>query len=526
MIAPLLPSVKFTSFRSFPSQHKTCVRLPSVFFGMRGSHIAWFAAGIFTCLLTACGSSSRIGIAITSSPSTYSAGASATAGTAAHAPQEGLYATNGAFTLSAFLPSERAVQADSFVDSIGIVTHLSYNNTPYYTQWPQVLAALQSLGVRHIRDGFYPWASSSPYIQEHQELAAAGIKCDYVVPFDSTTTAASIEQFSSEVQDMESLEAPNECDVAGNCGATSTSGIANAVAFLPVINAAGSNLGVPVYGPSFTQQSSYLQAGNIASQMTYNNLHIYFGGRNPGSDGWGDVDAEGHAYGSFDWWLDQGNVDAPNVPAVVTETGYLSFPETSTPFTLPESVQASYVPRSLLLAYKHGIARTYLYELIDEVSSPGYGLMDSTLTPKPAYNAVQNLISILSDEGTAFTPGSLSYSIEGGDATLNHLLLQKRDGSFWLVLWLEQSSFDPVSASPTPVNPQNLLLTLSSASYVEKVLQFTGRGLVTAGTLGGTGLMNRGTLFALTVSDQITIVQIGSSNRKTLRRRWAEHSTS
>jgi hypothetical protein len=184
-------------------------------------------------------------------------------------------------------------------------------------------------------------------------------------------------------------------------------------------------------------------------------------------------------------------------------------------------VQAAYVPRSLLLAYRHGIARTYLYELLDEVSSPDYGLMDDTVTPKPAYNAVQNLISTLSDKGSAFTPGALSYSIEGGDATLNHLLLQKRDGSFWLVLWLEQSSFDPVSASPTPVAPQDLLLTLSGANSVGQVLQFNDEGSVTTGTLSGTSLMNRGVTYPLTVSDQITIVQIGSSGNssKTWRKR-------
>jgi hypothetical protein len=424
-------------------------------------------------------------------------------------------ATSAAFSISVPLPSEQAAQADSFVDSVGVVTHLSYNNTPYYTAWPEILSTLETLGVRHIRDGFYDWASDSPYIEEHQQLAAAGIKCDYVVPLDAGTTPEILEQFASEVNDMEGLEAPNECDVAGNCGTSAAAGIANAVGFLPTIDAAARNLGMPVLGPSFTQQSSYPAAGNISSAMTYNNLHVYFGGRNPGSSGWGSLDPQGNSYGSFAWWLDQANIDAPNVPSVITETGYMSYPETNIPFTLPESVEASYTPRTLLLAFKNGIKRTYLYELLDEVSSPAYGLIHSDLTTKPAFAAVKNLISTLSDRGTAFTPGTLSYQVAGGDSTLNHLLLQKRDGSFWLVLWLEQSSFDPVSASPTEISPQGITLTLNSLNTAAQVMQFNDTGNMTTNNV-----TSKGATVPLTITDQLTIVHIIASpvSFKTSRR--------
>ncbi len=54
----------------------------------------------------------------------------------------------------------------------------------------------------------------------------------------------------------------------------------------------------------------------------------------------------------------------------------------------------------------HGVKRTYLYELLDEVSSPGYGLIDENMNPKPAFLAVQNLIANLWDKGPSFTPGN------------------------------------------------------------------------------------------------------------------------
>jgi hypothetical protein len=411
-------------------------------------------------------------------------------------------ATSTEFTVSEPLPEEQAAQADVFVDSIGVGTHLSYNNTPYFTAWPQVLSALETLGVRHIRDGFWTWDPSSPYISEHRALAAAGIRCTYVVPITSTGVPESIEQFSPEVGDMEALEAPNECDLAGNCGATPQAGIDNMLAFLPAIDAAGEDLGIPVVGPSFTQQFSYVSAGNISNEMTYNNLHVYFGGRNPGSAGWGDFDPEGNSYGSFLWWLDQANIDGPNKPVEITETGYMAYPTTTTPYTIPESVEASYTPRTLLLSFQHGIKRTILYELLDEVSSPGYGILHSDLTPKPAYTAIKNLIANLSDRGSSFTPGKLAYSIEGGGSSLNHLLLQKRDGSYWLILWLEEPSFNPANDQPIPVTPQQITLTLA-APDARQVLNWD-----TNGNMNWYNATMEGDTLQLTVSDQVSIVKI------------------
>jgi hypothetical protein len=403
------------------------------------------------------------------------------------------------------LPSQPASSAAAFVDSAGVVTHLSYTDTPYYTQFPAVFTALETLGVHHIRDGYYPWPSSSPIVQAHNQLAVAGIKCDYVVNYNTTTTPQAIESFAPEVGDMESLEAPNECDLAGNCGATGAIGLLNMVAFLPTIKAAADNLNVPLLGPSLTQQASYVTAGILSSEMTINYLHIYFWGRNPGNTGWGvGEDAEGNAYGSFAWWLNQAATDAPGLPSLITETGYMAYPSTTTPYTVPESVEASYIPRTLLLAFNYGFKKTYLYELLDEVSSPGYGLLHGDLTPKPAFTALQNLLSLLNDSAAgSFTAGSLQYSITGAVPALNHLLLEKRDGSFWLVLWLEESSWDPVNATPISVSPANIGIDLSSSYKATTDYQFDANGNATPFNQS-----MQGDSTSLTVTDQISIVKI------------------
>jgi hypothetical protein len=130
-------------------------------------------------------------------------------------------------------------------------------------------------------------------------------------------------------------------------------------------------------------------------------------------------------------------------------------------------------------------------------------LLRGDLSQKPAFVAVKNLLSTLADSGASFTPGSLSYAIAGGDATLNHLLLQKQDGSFWLVLWLEQSSWDPVHAAPLPVAPQNVGVKLDPAYEAVTNFQFDSKGNMTAFNQPMNGVWT-----GLTVTDQITILKI------------------
>ncbi len=400
------------------------------------------------------------------------------------------------------LPQVQAYQSDTFVDSIGVGLHMTYTDTNYYTQWPEVVADLQLLGVRHVRDGFYNFPAGTPYISMHQQLAAAGIKTNYVMPIDNSTTPTLVASIAKKVGDMEAVEGPNECDLAGDCGTTPAEGMANMVAFMPTVHASGAAAGVPVYAASLAQYPSFSDVGNLSSEMTDNNLHVYNNGRNPGTPGWFCTDAKGNGCWSLPFWLDTANVDAPGKPVVMTETGYVMVPNPQQ-YQIPESTGASYIPRTLLLTYMHGIKRTYLYELLDEVSSPGYGLMDSNMNPKPAFVAVQNLIANLWDKGPSFTPGKLAYSLTGGDSTLKQILFQKRDGSFWLVLWLEKSSWDEVNLVQTPVTPETTTLKLNSNYVVTNV-----------GTLDNTGNMNwittnpAASTETITVSDAVTLVKI------------------
>jgi hypothetical protein len=81
-----------------------------------------------------------------------------------------------------------------------------------------------------------------------------------------------------------------------------------------------------------------------------------------------------------------------------------------------------------------------------------FGLLRNNFSEKPAFKAVKHLIALLRDPGPAFKPGALDYSVEGAPPTLRQMLLQKRDGTFYLALWNEVSVWDPAAGKALPAS--------------------------------------------------------------------------
>jgi hypothetical protein len=109
--------------------------------------------------------------------------------------------------------------------------------------------------------------------------------------------------------------------------------------------------------------------------------------------------------------------------------------------------------------FLRGVQRTYLYELLDERPLPQYseanfGLLRFNGSAKPAFTGVKNLISILSDSGPSFVPSTLDYSVNAEDIPVRHLLLQKRNGKFFLLLWLNTESFSLREKRDIQVEPR------------------------------------------------------------------------
>ncbi|MEP7086817.1 MAG: hypothetical protein ABI884_05740, partial [Gemmatimonadota bacterium] len=171
--------------------------------------------------------------------------------------------------------------------------------------------------------------------------------------------------------------------------------------------------------------------GDISGSMDAGNLHPYPNGTIPSSalvSTQNNSSVLNAAHKS--WW--------------VTETGYYTSPNATTGVYQPgvsETAQGKYVPRLYLDYFNAGIVHTSVYEIIDEHVSladaeANYGLMHNDGSPKPAYTAMKNMLTLLADPGSAFTPTtSLSYTLAGTTGTIRQSLFQKRDGRFYLVLW-------------------------------------------------------------------------------------------
>jgi hypothetical protein len=128
-----------------------------------------------------------------------------------------------------------------------------------------------------------------------------------------------------------------------------------------------------------------------------------------------------------------------------TETGYSTFDGGTS-----ERSQARYLPRLFAEYFRKGIRRTHSYEFADEFEKPGereanFGLIRHDFTRKPAFTAMKNLIALLAEKApNNNAPVPLDFEMQVGkvpgfDRTqyVHHLLLQKGNGEYCLLLWHE-----------------------------------------------------------------------------------------
>jgi hypothetical protein len=389
--------------------------------------------------------------------------------------------------------------ADSFVDSVGVNTHTYYSDTAYYQQFETVTQRLKELGVRHIRENLVP--NRTDQYQRLNQLAAQGIKSTLILgePKDG---AAGLSKLTSVLSNnlqgsVDAVEGPNEWDLTAS-GTNWMSSLATYQAQLWSQVKGGSLAGLPVIGPSLGNTDSI--ATNISGSLEYGNLHSYPNAEPP------------------EWNLDNQLKWATRMsgskPVMATETGYhnaLAYDEGHRPAS--EAAEAVYMPRLFLEYYRRGIVRTFSYELLDEFSDPGksdaernFGLLRYDLSPKPAFTALSNLISICQDPGASFTPGKLDYTISGDQDEMRQVLLQKSDGSYLLALWRAESVWDNDSlraeSAPTGAVKVNFAGAVSGAQeYVPNTSSQPLR------TLPG------GETLSVNVGAQVTILRIAGSGK-------------
>jgi hypothetical protein len=359
------------------------------------------------------------------------------------------------------------VSADSIADNVGVNVHL-HNGDTVYGNVGLIQELLTDLGARHTRDGLID-TTWQEYYQRHIALGRLGIKCLFIT--SPGQSSALLTSWPSRVPGaFEGYEAPNEYDASGDPHWAATLN-----AFVPALyHAVKGNPATakfPVVGPSLTQAASYAQLAGLEQYFDLSNMHNYLGGHNPGTPGWGDG-----GYGSITYNINNNQTAWRGKQIWTTEIGYVT--DTSNAQGIPELVEGKYAPRMILEQALHGVGRTYIYELIDQLvgDSGRYGLARNDGSRKPAFTALKNLMAILADPGSPAAPQNLQFTLVGASSRVHHLLMAKRDGSYYLAFWVEGQDYDVNKHMETPVGPEKLTFVSSRVFKTARLAAFHADG--------------------------------------------------
>ena len=400
---------------------------------------------------------------------------------------------------------ETASSTNSFVNIMSVDTHYNYNNL-VYGNTQLIKSLLGGLGIQHIRDG-----SDRQYVWDDWYN-------DLYTPYGITVVANFTPASYWTLSDMLNLLKSHPPMVYGAEGANEPDafGISyNGQTGYPATISFQNDLYNAIKGDSVTNHMPVLappmafpeDAANLAplSSINYETMHSYPGGALPNDQ----LDTR---------WIPDTNKMVgsgnPTKPIWVTETGYhtaVNCSGCSQP-GVSELAQSKYLPRLFGEYFNRGIQLASIYELIDEGTDTtnqeqNWGIVRNNGTPKPAYTAMKNLISLLKEPATNFTPGGLDYSISQAPSTVHHTLLQKSNGDFYLLLWNNVSVYN--TTTKQDISNQSVPVTLNFTTGINKATTYTFDN--SGNTSSSTKTVSNNQL-TVNVSDSMTVVQL--SNRR------------
>jgi hypothetical protein len=364
----------------------------------------------------------------------------------------------------------RPASARDFRDSIGVTTHIVYYDTTY-GEWPRIVAKLEELGVRHLRDGVAAnpaWRDWNARYYEAVDLAAAhGMRFDFGMG-EPGNPRGTLDQVVDVVAGRlryaaEALEGPNEFDhfVGGSRWPTRLRTYGRKL--YREVNAHPSLRPLPLLAPSFATLDGPQRYGKQSDWVDVGNVHPYTGGLSPRPE---LVRAA----------VARARITAGHKPVWATEAGFHNaLRATQDQPPISESGAAVYLLRTFLEHFKGGINRTYAYELIDEKPDPGlgdpeqhFGLLRQDFTPKPAFKALRNLLTLVgrSDERVRARP--LRVHVSSRHHRVRRLVLRKADGTYLVALWRLDSVWDTERRRPLRVAPRGVRVALPGAARVAR----------------------------------------------------------
>jgi hypothetical protein len=377
-----------------------------------------------------------------------------------------------------------------------------------------VAAKLGELGVRHIRDGADARADVAARLRAlHQKFGIGvvqivGPRVNSPKPWTGKLDLMKIDGVLATLKTMygeanEAIEGPNEYDLTHKASTpeaddadwpatlkTFTEALYTKVKADPMLKDR------PVIGPSMAHAANASKVADLSAFITFGNFHPYPGGWNPSRQ----LD---------DYNLPKTRQMTGHQVLWATETGYQNAmakpPGGHNP--CPEEVAGKYGPRLVAEYFRRGIGRAYFYELLDQDTKPAdqeanFGLLRNDLSEKPIFSALKATIELLKDPGGAFEPGKLDFSLSPNPPEIHSLLLQKRDGRFYLLLWQEVACYDAAKRQPIAVGPREV--TLNLPADVRKITTYLpgASGVKPATTIDHSGAMK------LSIHEELLVVEI------------------
>jgi hypothetical protein len=342
---------------------------------------------------------------------------------------------------------------------IGINTHVNYMDTAY-SRPAEVVKALHYIGVDQVREQVpTPWNQGSAPLDTYVFMASQGIRFDFIAlggEADFGKTMAQATMLSKRAPgSITAIEGFNEIDHGsfdwfGQKGAAG--GVASQKALFAAIQKVPELRDVLIYDVT--------GAGGLPETLEkradYVNAHLYpQNGFVPG-----DVIREAATA-----------TRSRNFPLVVTEFGYASNLESGwLVIGVGQVGQAKGVLSGLFSAFETGVARTYLYELIDQKPDPDnnqrewhFGLYDNLYRAKVAAVALHNVTSLLKDDASnarTFSVRPFNLDLQGLPATGHKVVIEKGDGTTLIVLWNEQLFWDRAAGKPLQSPPVTVTVGL------------------------------------------------------------------
>ncbi|MCA1662729.1 MAG: hypothetical protein LC659_00380, partial [Myxococcales bacterium] len=355
--------------------------------------------------------------------------------------------------------------AQRLLDGFGINMHVGTAGGTYLPIYqtpnlPHLIDCLSYLGTKLVRDS----NNTGNFAAISQ---ATGVKWGLFVDESAASNFGPIldgfRAFRTAHPDMVAwYEGPNEPDSGAKWTQETLQDGAN---FMPAMWSAGQADHVPVIQTSFGQgwdkpTGDYGVTGDLSASADYGNAHVYF-------DPSFLAPNEGGLYGTgtIDMIDRLARLTTPNKPVAITEFGYQTD-------RVAEDARADYILTFIFDAFWRWHDPYYVYYAMFDDGSGNWGLFDDNFSPRASAVALHNLYQLLADsDGAAqtFAPGRLDFSFAGlppGDNAGmggQTALLQKSDGSFWVVAWNEQNRANGSTPS-IPVAPVTVTLQLATAA--------------------------------------------------------------